>query len=136
MLLVLIVIILFYRYIAIVHPLHYSRYLTKVVTRLLMSTTWSVAVCISCIPMFWNDWHDGVSCEMNMVSESNILIIKFSSHIFLKIYTERRHCKLSHHYSKQKRCLYILKEINFLHTFSNRFLSYSRWFQKRIRRAS
>ncbi|XP_041987436.1 D(3) dopamine receptor [Aricia agestis] len=55
------------RYIAIVHPLHYSRYMTKVITRLLMSTTWSVAVCISCIPLFWNDWHDGVSCEMNMV---------------------------------------------------------------------
>ncbi|XP_032520864.2 5-hydroxytryptamine receptor 1A [Danaus plexippus] len=55
------------RYIAIVHPLHYSRYMTKLVTRLLMSTTWTVAVCISCIPMFWNDWHSGVSCEMNVV---------------------------------------------------------------------
>ncbi|KAL0871574.1 hypothetical protein ABMA27_004107 [Loxostege sticticalis] len=55
------------RYIAIVHPLHYSRYMTKVVTRVLMSATWSIALCISCIPMFWNDWHDGVTCEMNMV---------------------------------------------------------------------
>ncbi|CAH4033016.1 octopamine receptor 1-like [Pieris brassicae] len=55
------------RYIAIVHPLHYSRYMTKAVTRLLMSTTWSVAVCISCVPVFWNDWADGVACEMNVV---------------------------------------------------------------------
>ncbi|XP_053606538.1 histamine H2 receptor [Plodia interpunctella] len=55
------------RYIAIVHPLHYSRYMTKLVTRVLMSATWSVALCISCIPMLWNDWHDGVACEMNMV---------------------------------------------------------------------
>lgn len=55
------------RYIAIVHPLHYSRYMTKLVTRLLMSATWSVAVCISCIPVFWNDWHEGVACEMNVV---------------------------------------------------------------------
>lgn len=58
------------RYIAIVHPLHYSRYMTKVVTRLLMSATWSVALCISCIPIFWNDWEDGVSCEMNEVSKA------------------------------------------------------------------
>ncbi|XP_045766971.1 D(3) dopamine receptor [Maniola jurtina] len=55
------------RYIAIVHPLHYSRYMTKLVTRLLMSATWSVAVCISCIPVFWNEWRDGVACEMNEV---------------------------------------------------------------------
>ncbi|CAK1544819.1 unnamed protein product [Leptosia nina] len=55
------------RYIAIVHPLHYSRYMTKLVTRLLMSATWSIALCISCIPIFWNDWKDGVSCEMNEV---------------------------------------------------------------------
>lgn len=60
------------RYIAIVHPLHYSRYMTKVVTRLLMSATWSVALCISCIPIFWNDWEDGVLCEMNEVSLINI----------------------------------------------------------------
>ncbi|VVC99290.1 unnamed protein product [Leptidea sinapis] len=55
------------RYIAIVHPLHYSRYMTKLVTRLLMSATWSTAVCISCIPIFWNDWHEGAACEMNVV---------------------------------------------------------------------
>ncbi|CAG9089347.1 unnamed protein product [Plutella xylostella] len=55
------------RYVAIVHPLHYSRYMTKVITRLLMSTTWSVAMCISLIPIFWNNWHEGIACEMNMV---------------------------------------------------------------------
>lgn len=60
------------RYIAIVHPLHYSRYMTKLVTRLLMSATWTVAVCISCIPIFWNDWHEGVACEMNLVSSSDV----------------------------------------------------------------
>lgn len=57
-----------FRYVAIVHPLHYSRYMTKLVTRLLMSATWTVALCISLIPIFWNNWHDGVACEMNMVN--------------------------------------------------------------------
>lgn len=55
------------RYIAIVHPLHYSRYLTKLVTRLLMSVSWSMAVCVSLVPLFWNDWREGLPCEMHMV---------------------------------------------------------------------
>lgn len=70
------------RYIAIVHPLHYSRYMTKLVTRLLMSATWSVAVCISCIPVFWNDWHEGVACEMNVVCTFTFKINNFNIRYF------------------------------------------------------
>lgn len=69
------------RYIAIVHPLHYSRYMTKLVTRLMMSFTWSVAVCISCIPVFWNDWHEGVACEMNLV-RSTRMALYYTSYLY------------------------------------------------------
>ncbi|GBP69514.1 Histamine H2 receptor [Eumeta japonica] len=78
------------RYIAIVHPLHYSRYMTKLVTRLIMSATWSIAVFISLIPIFWNDWQEGVSCEMNMVipkTYTNSILAPMFSLIWLVMFT-------------------------------------------------
>lgn len=55
------------RYIAIVYPLHYSRYMTKKVAVIIIISTWAAALGISSIPIFWNAWEDGRKCTLHTV---------------------------------------------------------------------
>lgn len=57
------------RYIAILHPLHYSRYMTKPLARTLMVVAWALAVSASVVPLFWNNWGSmAETCEVHHVN--------------------------------------------------------------------
>lgn len=63
------------RYIAILHPLHYSRYMSKKATRTLMVVAWILAVTVSVVPIFWNNWGMADSCDMHKVRIYNYIAI-------------------------------------------------------------
>ncbi|KAG5885460.1 hypothetical protein JTB14_037041 [Gonioctena quinquepunctata] len=52
------------RYLAIVYPLHYTRFMTKKTAYVLISVGWCVALTTASVPLFWNQWYEGVSCEV------------------------------------------------------------------------
>lgn len=56
------------RYIAILYPLHYNKYMSKLVLRSLMVVGWMASVTVSAVPIFWNEWHEGIICDMHTVS--------------------------------------------------------------------
>nr|CAH7737967.1 unnamed protein product [Callosobruchus chinensis] len=61
------------RYVAIVYPLHYSRFMTKKRVCFLIATGWVTATTMASVPLIWNDWHEGVRCELVHVVPHNFL---------------------------------------------------------------
>ncbi|XP_026481256.1 histamine H2 receptor-like [Ctenocephalides felis] len=52
------------RYIAIVHPLHYGRYMTKTVARSILGLGWLMGLIICSMPLYWNNWASARACEL------------------------------------------------------------------------
>lgn len=55
------------RYIAIVYPLHYSRWITKRVAVTVIIVGWVVGIVIGSIPLFWNNLESSHECEFDEV---------------------------------------------------------------------
>ncbi|KAJ6638204.1 D(1)-like dopamine receptor [Pseudolycoriella hygida] len=55
------------RYVAIVYPLHYVRYITRKVATYLITIGWIIGISIGLIPMFWNNWKTATECEFDEV---------------------------------------------------------------------
>lgn len=55
------------RYVAIVYPLHYVRYVTRRVAIAVMCAGWLVGGCLGTVPMLWNNWSTALECEFDEV---------------------------------------------------------------------
>lgn len=55
------------RYIAIVYPLHYSRWITRRVAVTVIIFGWISGAIIGVIPVFWNNWATSSECEFDEV---------------------------------------------------------------------
>ncbi|XP_037824928.1 octopamine receptor beta-3R isoform X1 [Lucilia sericata] len=55
------------RYIAIVYPLHYRRYMTRRVAICIIAFNWSIGATVATVPMFWNNWNTAFQCEFDEV---------------------------------------------------------------------
>lgn len=55
------------RYVAIVYPLHYVRFVTRRVAVAVMCAGWLVGVGIGAVPMVWNNWRTAQECEFDEV---------------------------------------------------------------------
>lgn len=55
------------RYIAIVYPLHYSRWITKRVAVIVIIIGWFSGTLMGAIPLFWNNWETSTECEFDEV---------------------------------------------------------------------
>lgn len=55
------------RYIAIVYPLHYSRWVTKRVAVTVITAGWIIGITIGAIPLFWNNLDSSHECEFDEV---------------------------------------------------------------------
>ncbi|KAJ8915753.1 hypothetical protein NQ315_004565 [Exocentrus adspersus] len=61
------------RYIAIVHPFHYKRCITKRTALALITIGWITSFSLAVVPVVWNDWREGVKCEVINVLPNNYL---------------------------------------------------------------
>ncbi|CAH0546907.1 unnamed protein product [Brassicogethes aeneus] len=52
------------RYLAIVYPFLYTRYMTRRTSLVMIVFVWSLSFSIILTIIFWNDWQEGVSCEI------------------------------------------------------------------------
>lgn len=55
------------RYIAIVYPLHYSRWITKRTAITVIMFGWISGTLMGGIPLFWNNWATSTECEFDEV---------------------------------------------------------------------
>lgn len=61
------------RYLAIVYPFHYTRYMTKRTAWVLIVLVWVLSFSIISTIIFWNDWVEGVTCEIVKVLPANFI---------------------------------------------------------------
>lgn len=61
------------RYIAIVHPLHYGRYITKRVAYGVMCYGWIACITLATVPLYWNTWESADKCELDAVLPGHFL---------------------------------------------------------------
>lgn len=59
------------RYVAIVYPLHYTRFVTKRVAYISIIIGWLAALSMAAVPAFWNNWRNGMRCEIFNVLSMN-----------------------------------------------------------------
>lgn len=52
------------RYVAIVYPFQYTRYLTKRIVFIGITLGWLAAFSMASVPLIWNEWREGVACEI------------------------------------------------------------------------
>ncbi|XP_017781883.1 PREDICTED: D(2) dopamine receptor B [Nicrophorus vespilloides] len=55
------------RYIAIVLPFHYSRYMSKRIVYCIVFSGWCLSFTIATTPIYWNDWKSGCNCTLESV---------------------------------------------------------------------
>lgn len=55
------------RYIAIVHPLKYTRYMTRKVAVIIKIIGWVLSVSIATVPIYWNIWREDAKCSLEQV---------------------------------------------------------------------
>lgn len=51
------------RYIAVIYPLRYSRYMTKKIIWSLIIGGWIIASALSTVPIYWNNWEENSTCD-------------------------------------------------------------------------
>lgn len=61
------------RYIAIVHPLHYGRYVTKRVAYGVIAYGWIACFTLATVPLYWNTWETADRCELDGVLPAQFL---------------------------------------------------------------
>lgn len=61
------------RYVAIVYPLHYNRIITRKSAVCLTIFGWSLSFTVAAIPLVWNDWERGPSCQILDVIPNNYM---------------------------------------------------------------
>ncbi|KAJ8940268.1 hypothetical protein NQ314_010762 [Rhamnusium bicolor] len=61
------------RYVAIVYPLHYNRFMTKKTALILITIGWLISFSMAAVPIVWNEWHEGIQCEVVNVLPYNYL---------------------------------------------------------------
>lgn len=57
------------RYIAIVYPLRYNRYMTRRVAKLIMLAGWTISFGVASIPIYWNNWVEDGGCSIQVLPE-------------------------------------------------------------------
>lgn len=55
------------RYIAIVHPLRYSRYMTRKIAMIIIMFGWSVAFSVATVPIYWHKWSNNTKCSLELI---------------------------------------------------------------------
>lgn len=71
------------RYIAIVHPLHYNRFMTKKMVFTIISIGWFCAISLAATLMFWNDWKPGKECDLYNILPKNYVTIMLTPSFLL-----------------------------------------------------
>lgn len=61
------------RYVAIVYPFHYTRLVNKKVAFICITIGWLAALSLTTVPIFWNDWRTGMTCEIFNVLSVNYI---------------------------------------------------------------
>lgn len=61
------------RYVAIVYPFHYTRFLTKRVASVSIALGWLAASSMATVPLVWNEWKEGMNCEIFNVLPINYI---------------------------------------------------------------
>lgn len=61
------------RYLAIVYPLHYTRFMVQKFAFTLITIGWVVAFTTAFVPLVWNEWTEGVTCEIVNVFPQNYM---------------------------------------------------------------
>ncbi|XP_056647975.1 5-hydroxytryptamine receptor 1A [Diorhabda carinulata] len=61
------------RYLAIVYPLHYARFMVKKTAYALIAVGWVGAFSAAFVPLIWNEWTEGVTCEVVNVFPHNYM---------------------------------------------------------------
>lgn len=61
------------RYVAIVYPFHYTRLVNKKVAYKCITIGWLAALSLATVPIFWNDWRTGMTCEIFNVLSINYI---------------------------------------------------------------
>jgi muscarinic acetylcholine receptor len=92
------------RYIAILHPLHYNRYMTKRFVWGLIVGGWLFALALASVPIYWNNWTEEDSCDTEKFLPTIYCVYMLTSLfgaawilmilVYVKIWTEaRKHAK-------------------------------------------
>lgn len=69
------------RYIAIIYPLQYSRYMTKQVSVTIICASWTFSFVLATVPIYWNSWGDGSVCVL-----SAVLPVKYVSFVIMPFF--------------------------------------------------
>ncbi|XP_033609041.1 histamine H2 receptor isoform X2 [Cryptotermes secundus] len=101
------------RYISIVHPLHYCRLITKRVAITMIATGWCIALMLSTMPIYWNNWSANDECDIEHVMAPNYFVyIMLPLFLLLWVAMFVIYWKIWREAMNQVRRL---REINFLH---------------------
>lgn len=61
------------RYVAIVYPFHYTRFVNKRIAYICITIGWLAAFSMATVPILWNDWKTGMTCEIFNVLSINYI---------------------------------------------------------------
>lgn len=61
------------RYVAVVHPLHYNKYMTKKTVSCIIIFGWFCAVLFGSVIFYYNEWEDDRQCTLNTVVPTGYL---------------------------------------------------------------
>lgn len=85
------------RYVAIVYPFHYTRFVNKRVAYISITIGWFAALSMATVPIFWNDWRTGMTCEIFNVLSINyikfLLVPMFATIWITMLFLYTRICK-------------------------------------------
>lgn len=110
------------RYVAIVYPFHYTRLVSKKVAYTAITIGWLASLTMAAVPVFWNDWRRGVTCEIFNVLSLNyvkyLLCPMFALIWMTMLFLYSRICKEANGHEKRMRnssstCSSIVQTIHF-----------------------
>ncbi|XP_045462795.1 histamine H2 receptor [Harmonia axyridis] len=74
------------RYVAIVHPLHYSRCMTRRVSLVLISMVWAIGLGLGSCLLYWNHWNEnGGVCDISLAPQ--VYLNYLLAPLFLVVWT-------------------------------------------------
>lgn len=74
------------RYVAIVHPLHYSRCMTRKVSLILISLVWTIALGLGSCLLYWNHWNENEGvCDISLAPQ--VYLNYLLAPLFLVVWT-------------------------------------------------